>query len=176
MHADITERRQALINLEARENELTEQIQRFKDLVEGIPYGLSMFDADQSLIVCNRPYVNIYGLEEINPGPGTTYNQIVDSIYGRGIIPIRRVPRAKYLQAQREIVLRVQSHSSVQRRTFDPDSRFPRRGGGWVAIHEDVTTRVRVERALEASRTELGCRNRAVQGCAEQYGPGPVDV
>ena len=63
MHADITERHQALINLEARENELTEQIQRFKDLVEGVPFGLSMFDADQRLIVCNRPYVDIYGLD-----------------------------------------------------------------------------------------------------------------
>ena len=68
MHADITERQQALINLEARENELTEHIQRFKDSVDGVPFGLSMYDADQRLIICNKPYVSIYDLSGINPG------------------------------------------------------------------------------------------------------------
>ena len=102
-----------LINLEARENELTEQIQRFKDLVEGVPFGLSMFDSNQRLIVCNRPYVNIFGLTDINPGPGTTYDQIVDSIYARGIF-------TDSSRAAREAFRRAASSSIASSRVIQP--------------------------------------------------------
>lgn len=172
MHADITERRRALINLEARENELTEQIQRFKDLVEGIPYGLSMFDADQRLIVCNRPYIDIYGLAEINPVPGTNYDQIVDSIYGRGVyVDSSRAAREAFRRSARSSVAlsRVIPFSDGRSILM---SHFPRRGGGWVAIHEDVTTRVKVERALEASRAELATEIERFKDALDNMGQG----
>ena len=97
MHADITERQQALINLEARENELTEQIQRFKDLVDGVPFGLSMYDADQRLIICNKPYVSIYDLAgnqsrsryDLQSDRGLLFT-------GTGYLPIPRGRRARH--------------------------------------------------------------------------------
>jgi signal transduction histidine kinase/DNA-binding response OmpR family regulator len=172
MHVDITERRRALVNLEARENELTEQIQRFKDLVEGIPYGLAMFDSDQRLIVCNRPYIDIYGLAEINPAPGTNYDQIVDSIYGRGVyVDSSRAAREAFRRSARSSVAlsRVIPFSDGRSILM---SHFPRRGGGWVAIHEDVTTRIKVERALEASRAELATEIERFKDALDNMGQG----
>src|SRR4029078_10201088 len=39
--------------------------------------GLSMFDTDQRLIVCNKRYREIFGLPEALTEPGTTYADIV---------------------------------------------------------------------------------------------------
>ncbi|MGZ5827390.1 MAG: PAS-domain containing protein [Xanthobacteraceae bacterium] len=172
MHADITERQQALINLEARENELTEQIQRFKDLVDGVPFGLSMFDSDQRLIICNKPYVSIYDLSEVRPGPGTTYNQIVDCIYGHGTF-------SDSSRAAREAFRRsaISTIASSRVLPFSDGrsilmSRYPRRGGGWVAIHEDVTVRVKVERELENSRSELATEIERFKDALDNMGQG----
>jgi signal transduction histidine kinase/DNA-binding NarL/FixJ family response regulator/HPt (histidine-containing phosphotransfer) domain-containing protein len=171
-HADITEHQRALANLELRENELTEQIERFKDLVEGIPYGLSMFDADRRLIVCNRPYADIYSLEEANTRPGTPFNAIVDNIFARHVLSdSSRAAREAY---RRAVNL---STSSSRVATFSDGrsilmSRYPRPGGGWVAIHEDVTARVRVERELEASRTELAVEIERFKDALDNMGQG----
>jgi signal transduction histidine kinase/DNA-binding NarL/FixJ family response regulator/HPt (histidine-containing phosphotransfer) domain-containing protein len=172
MHADITERQQALINLEARENELTEQIQRFKDLVDGVPFGLSMYDSNQRLIIGNRPYVSIYGLSDINPGPGTTYNQIVDSIFANGTFadssrPAREAFRRSALStiASSRVIPFGDGRSVLM-------SRYPRRGGGWVEFHEDVTVRVKVERELETSRTELATEIERFKDALDNMGQG----
>ncbi len=171
-HADITEHRRALANLELRENELTEQIERFKDLVEGIPYGLSMFDAERRLIVCNKPYADIYSLEEENTNPGTPFNSIVDSIFVRQIY-------ADSSRAAREAYRRGATlpTSSSRVSSFGDGrsilmSRYPRPGGGWVAIHEDVTARVHVERELEASRAELAIEIERFKDALDNMGQG----
>lgn len=172
MHADITEHRQALINLEARENELTEQIRRLKDLVDGLPFGLSMFDADQRLIICNKPYVSIYGLAEINPGPGTTYNQIVDCIFANGTF-------TDSSRAAREAFRRSAISSIASSRVIPFSdgrsvlmSRYPRRGGGWVACHEDVTVRIKVESELETSRAVLATEIERFKDALDNMGQG----
>ena len=51
-------------------------------------------------------------------------------------------------------------------------SRYPRRGGGWVAIHEDVTVRVKVERELETSRAELATEIERFKDALDNMGQG----
>ena len=51
-------------------------------------------------------------------------------------------------------------------------SRYPRRGGGWVAIHEDVTVRVKVERELETSRSELATEIERFKDALDNMGQG----
>ena len=53
-HEDITERVRA-------EEALREQNLRFDAAIENMAHGISMFDADERLIVCNAQYLQIYG-------------------------------------------------------------------------------------------------------------------
>ncbi|MBD0274813.1 MAG: PAS-domain containing protein [Acetobacteraceae bacterium] len=80
---DVTERRraEALIReqnekLRLRE-ELAVQNGRFHTAIENINQGLCFFDGAQRLIVCNRRYAELYGLNLEQTVPGTTLREIV---------------------------------------------------------------------------------------------------
>jgi signal transduction histidine kinase/DNA-binding NarL/FixJ family response regulator/HPt (histidine-containing phosphotransfer) domain-containing protein len=172
MHADITERRRALMALEVREREPTEQNQRFKDLVEGTPYGMSMFDNDHRLVVCNQRYIELYGIAEIDPRPGTTFEDITDCIFDN----------KTYLDSSDQTRLRfkngaVAPKSASKVYEFSDGrsihmSRFPRVSGGWVAIHEDVTERLKIEREFDANKAQLALQNELFRDALENMGQG----
>jgi PAS domain-containing protein len=68
---DITE-------LKQREQELRAQNLRFDTALNNMSQGLTMFDAEQRLVVCNERYASIYGLPPELTRPGTTFQQILD--------------------------------------------------------------------------------------------------
>ena len=57
------------------ENALREQNSRFDAAVRYLPVGLSMFDAEHRLIMCNASYRDMYGLTEEATQPGTCIRQ-----------------------------------------------------------------------------------------------------
>ena len=82
---DVSERRrsEALIKeqnerLRQREEELAVQNGRFHTALENINQGVCFFDGDQRLIVCNRRYAELYGLDPGQTLPGTTVREIVE--------------------------------------------------------------------------------------------------
>ena len=172
MHADITERRRALMALEVRERELTEQNQRFKDLVEGNPYGMSMFDGDHRLVVCNQRYIDLYAIADIDPRPGTAFEEITDCIFDKKI----------YLDSSGEMRQRFKNGASnpqTASKVYEFSdgrsilmSRFPRESGGWVAVHEDVTERLKIEREFQANKAELAVQNELFRDALENMGQG----
>jgi signal transduction histidine kinase/DNA-binding NarL/FixJ family response regulator len=166
LHADITERRLAQMSLKSRERELALRNQHFTDLVEGLPHGLSMFDADRKLVVCNRPYVELYGLPPEYSASGTPFSDIVDYISRRGILQgLTELDehRFKFGLEGNEPATGLYEFTDGR---FLLMSRFPRQSGGWVAFHEDITLRVRAEREREAAEREAA-HSRELERAAE---------
>ncbi len=60
-----------------RQQDMSSQNVRFNAAVENMSQGLSMYDAAQRLIICNKQYAEIYRLTEEQTKPGTTLREIL---------------------------------------------------------------------------------------------------
>jgi PAS domain-containing protein len=79
-HEDITDK--------MRVKELIEQqAVQLDAALENMSQGLCMFDAAQRLIVCNKRYADIYGLNEEQTRPGTTLRSILQYWIATGNAP-----------------------------------------------------------------------------------------
>jgi diguanylate cyclase (GGDEF)-like protein/PAS domain S-box-containing protein len=130
------------------------QIQeRFDTVLNNMSQGLCFFDGDQRLIVCNRRYIEMYGLSAERVRPGTTLREIVDLRFAAGSCPA--MTSEQYLAWRSHV-----SHVNASADTVVElkDGRFfeirhrPMPDHGWVATHEDVTERYRAEKALAAAK------------------------
>jgi diguanylate cyclase (GGDEF)-like protein len=133
---------------------------RFDAALSNMPHGLSMFDANERLLVCNDRYCEIYGLDRAQVRPGTPLGDIL-RLFGQRSEEVdfrvdtfwqeakSRAPRVLKLASGRIILI----------------VRTPMKGGGWVATHEDITERTVNERrvAFLAQHDLLtGLANRAL--------------
>ncbi|WP_428488377.1 putative bifunctional diguanylate cyclase/phosphodiesterase [Rhodopila sp.] len=124
--------------------ELTNQ--RFDIALSNMSQGLCFFDGAQKLIVANRRYSEIYGLAPASIGPGTSLQEIVDLRIAAGSGP--RMRAGAYLD-WRDTVRDFDTPSDTvveltNGRVIAIHHR-PMPDFGWVATHEDVTERKRVE-------------------------------
>jgi PAS domain-containing protein len=79
-HEDITDK--------MRVKELIEkQALQLDAALENMSQGLCMFDAAQRLIVCNKRYADLYGLNEAQTRPGTTLRAILQHWIATGNAP-----------------------------------------------------------------------------------------
>jgi diguanylate cyclase (GGDEF)-like protein len=123
---------------------------RFDVALSNMPHGLSMFDVDERLLVCNARYREIYGLSEEHVRPGTPLRDILKAFEQRceesdfQLEPFwdgakQRTPHILRLANGRTICI----------------VRTPMKGGGWVATHEDITDRERADAMLAANAAEV---------------------
>ena len=139
---------------------------QFAVVLESISQGICLLDAWQRVVVCNRRYADLYGLEPEHVRPGTSLREILERRVVIGSVPV--MPLADYLKwVDRLALTSVPDISSVEL----SDGRIieirhqPMLGGGWVSTHEDVTeARRAVSRiAYMAHHDELtGLANRAL--------------
>jgi PAS domain-containing protein len=140
-HEDVTEK--------VRAEKMNEQ-QKFQldAALENISQGFCLFDKMQRLIVCNKRYAELYGLNDEQTKPGTELHAILQYRIARGTAPddhesyvndrINEVTANKPYQITNR--LSNGRHVSVVHR--------PMAGGGWVATHEDVTEEKRREESF----------------------------
>jgi diguanylate cyclase (GGDEF)-like protein len=136
----------AVVRFRRYANELVNLNHRFDAVLANLPQGVSFYDEDDRLVVANRRYSELYGLD---PGVlliGKTLSSVVALralAAGQPIVGADDGLRDP-LHAMRE--------GGVARRTCElPDGRvislngvrMP--GGGWLATHLDVTERRRTE-------------------------------
>ena len=138
-HEDITERVHA-------ENKIKKQEQHLVAALKNISQGVCMFDTAQRLIICNKQYVDLYGLTHEQTKPGTSLRTILEHRIASGNAP---EDHENYIKERLNEVSINQPYQIVNRLR---DGRYvsvvhrPMAGGGWVATHEDVTeTRRREE-------------------------------
>ena len=111
--------------------------------------GLVMFDSAARLVVCNRRYLDMYGLSPDIVKPGCTLSELLK----------QRVAADAFFaddpeQYISELVTAAQQGTSVRKLTTLSDGRIisiinqPVAGGGWVATHEDITEEKRAEELI----------------------------
>ncbi|HEY9012002.1 MAG TPA: EAL domain-containing protein, partial [Devosia sp.] len=146
-HEDVTDATEKQWLADLREKALQKQDQRFAAAVNNMPQGLCMFDASERLVVCNRPYAELYRLPMALMQPGTSLDKIIEYRFTHGMVP--KKGREAYLSTGRALIV----NRSIAREEVElEDGRIieihhhPMPDGGWVATHEDVTE----QRANEA--------------------------
>ena len=164
--AAMTEVQQQNIILTEREEALESQYLRFDAALNNMSHGLLMADASQNLIVCNRRFLRLFGIEAAEAPAG------LDAVALFHHIKTRPGSDAKLV----EEICRRQSELAAGHRseTFvvhGADGRAisvaqqPMDDDGWVATYEDVTQHHRVERQVRflAHHDPLtGLANRAL--------------
>lgn len=138
-HEDITEREE----LSAR---LRQRNMQFDIAINNMSHGLCFFDADHRLIVCNRDFIDMYGLPPERVRPGTPLTDIVDMRFAAGSVPA--MTRDEYMRWRTGVVVSAEPVDSViemrNGRTFKVRHR-PMPDLGWVATHEDITEQRQAE-------------------------------
>jgi len=134
-----------------------EQVNSWLDTaLKNMTHGLSMFDKDQRLVLCNARYYETYGLTPEQTKPGTSWRSILNAnvlFRDSGIeIDIEERMRA------------IRNSQSMYNEYKLRDGRIiamnlqPMPDGGWVAIHQDITERKHAEERQAFLLAELDHR------------------
>jgi len=111
--------------------------------------GLVMFDSSDRLVVCNRRYLDMYGLSPDIVRPGGTLREIVEHRAATGSFCADDIEQ--YIA---DIQAAVGQGTIFSKITSLHDGRIisivnhPTADGGWVATHEDVTDEKRAEERI----------------------------
>jgi diguanylate cyclase (GGDEF)-like protein len=108
--------------------------------------GLCMCDGEQRLVVCNAPYVRMYGLPPELAQPGTPFQDIIRFRLAKGLHSEQ--PPEDYMHDLQAIVAAQRPVTKIRQLS---DGRViaikhqPMPDGGWVSTHEDMTEYRRIE-------------------------------
>ena len=120
--------------------------QRLDTAINNMTQGLLLFDVAKRLIVCNRRYIEMYGLSPDVVKPGCTFRDVIRHRQETGSF-------TGDLDAYCDEILHNvgRSRNSIVETS---DGRLieianePVESGGWLATHEDVTERIRAEERI----------------------------
>ena len=135
-------------------NEKLEQLNAcFEAALNHMGRGLSMFDSEQHLVVCNRAYADIYHLPEELTCPGTAFADILRYHMRRatgeegskeGTADWIKDHVARLQQTGRREEIQNLNDGRVIRVTYEPLA-----GGGWVDMQEDITAQRQSDEKIE---------------------------
>ncbi|HEY4987194.1 MAG TPA: EAL domain-containing protein [Bradyrhizobium sp.] len=143
MMRELMQARASLI--EASDVEIAKQAERLETALTSLSLGVSMYDSDQRLIISNRAYADIYSLPPRDIRPGIMLKQIVDmriasgSHYGDPTVFVKGAQNSFEGLRGSDAIVELANGKMIRilRQALST--------GGWVAIHEDITERRRVE-------------------------------
>jgi signal transduction histidine kinase/DNA-binding NarL/FixJ family response regulator/HPt (histidine-containing phosphotransfer) domain-containing protein len=162
--ASIRRLQHARRELEAGDAELLDQNRLFKDAIESMSQGLSMFDGDNRLIVCNERYVDLYGMQSLAPKPGMSIEDIVRFRRESGVVYDRDVTLEQIVASEMSWLATLPGG-----RIIAVSSRI-RPFGGWIATHTDITElkQAEAQRAqAEAESVHAREQERAVEAASK---------
>jgi len=116
--------------------------------------GLVMFDASQRIVLCNRRYIEMYGVSPAVVKPGLSFRDLL----------IHRKESGSFLADVDEYCAMVTSMAHGKTSSLVAESsggrliqilNEPLEGGGWVATHEDVTEWRRAEERVREQKLQL---------------------
>ncbi len=123
--------------------------EHLNDVLLHLPYGLSMYSADERLMICNTKYIQDYALDSAIVKPGARYIDVLAHSNLRGNQPGLSVQQyyAKRMRENRNAQQATSLTLLWDGRTMQVINR-PLPDGGWVALHEDVTEKLEVSRQI----------------------------
>ncbi|MEH2481718.1 diguanylate cyclase (GGDEF)-like protein [Nitrobacteraceae bacterium AZCC 2146] len=140
---------------------------QFDAALSNMSQGLSLFDAEQRVILSNARYAEIYRLSAEQVKPGTTLRQLIE---------YRRAQRTNCEMAVDVFVdvtlkLEKEVQELVDGRIISM-TRHRMPNGGWLATHEDVTARKHREQLLAAKAAELEQTNERFDAALSNMSQG----
>jgi len=126
--------------------ELQKTNMRFDTALENMPQALCMYDRNHELLVFNRRYAEMYGLNPKSLKPGMTFGEVLKLRAESGCFFEHPYadgdrPRSPIKPWNHEVELN-------DGRVFQI-VRTPMADGGWVSTHEDVTQRRQAQQRIE---------------------------
>jgi diguanylate cyclase (GGDEF)-like protein len=128
------------IALVGRFRELQRLNTQFDVALNNMTHGLCMYDRDMRLIVCNDRYAEMNHIPRELTKPGTTLLQIAQSRIKEALSPDEVVA----LMVRGKDISRSYTRELADGRTIAVSHR-PLADGGFVAVHEDISERMRNE-------------------------------
>ena len=141
--------------LAEKTNELKDVNHRIDSALNNMMQGLAMFDADTRLVVCNRQYIEMYGLSTAIVKQGCTLRTLLEHRKQTGTFSDNI---GEYIG---RVMQMLKTDEPMVTITDLPDGRTfcvtnkPTGDGGWVATHEDISQRRRAEKELQQTRNFL---------------------
>jgi diguanylate cyclase (GGDEF)-like protein len=111
--------------------------------------GICIFDANERLLFCNEQYLIIYGFDGAVVKPGISYREILDYAVSEG-----KHINSNSAELYDRCILLAKTRRPTSHRLHLADGQViettfrPIGEGGWVAVHEDVTIRIREQVSL----------------------------
>ncbi len=148
-----------------------EQVNFWLDIAfNNMSRGLSMYDANQRLVVCNANYARLYHLPPDLIRPGTPFERVIEHRkqlvvrVGNDPLDAKNLNAAERVRAIAKISEDTRSSLTMKDGTVIEVTTRPLSAGGWVALHEDVT-----ERRQIADRMVHLARHDAMTGLANRH-------
>jgi diguanylate cyclase (GGDEF)-like protein len=116
--------------------------------VNNIPQGLVLYDASARIIICNQPYLDMFGLSPDVAKPGCTMQRLIAHRKETGSFD------GDVDAFCSSIINTVSLGKATRQLTEAPGGRAieiinrPLKGGGWIATIEDITTRRRADEKI----------------------------
>jgi methyl-accepting chemotaxis protein len=147
---------------ESATSQIETQNTRFTAALNNMTQGLCMFDAERRLVVSNEPYARMYGLPPELVKVGTPHKTIIAHRVTQGILEGDKTDSAADQKLAALSTHSTEKTSSRVDKLADGRlikvTRDPMPGGGWVAVHEDVTDEARrnsIESTILSFRTRI---------------------
>jgi len=152
-HEDITEREELHAEIR-KQHEITKQQKtelsvrnmQFDAALNNMTEGFCFFDGQQKLVICNNRFFEMYDLSPDSVYPGITLQEVIRLRHEAGSFPAM-TPDEYYRARNAVAVKNTPSDTEIELtngKVFEIHHR-PMPDGGWVATHEDITQRRRVE-------------------------------
>jgi diguanylate cyclase (GGDEF)-like protein len=133
--------------LEVKNVELDEAAERLEVALNHMGRGLSMFDAEHRLVVCNKLYREIYNLPERFAQPGTPIDDILQYSSTNQAVTDSSEMTEEVSSWLKDLEARLANGSAFSELQRLEDGRVlnvtfqPLAQGGWVDLQEDITER-----------------------------------
>jgi diguanylate cyclase (GGDEF)-like protein/PAS domain S-box-containing protein len=134
---------------------LSDQNMRLDAALNNMSQGLCMFDGQNQLVVWNERYRSMYRINPSHIWRGCSIRDLLEARKAAGTFSLDPATYGEELRAN------IRKGKTFTALVELDDGRniavvnHPMDGGGWVAMHEDITERMRAEHDLERTRAFL---------------------
>ena len=134
--------------LKEQEHQLRLQNLHLDAALNNMSQGLVLFDKERRVVICNRRYMEIYGLTSEQVKPGTPISSLIQHRLSLGLKVRSKHGDYVRTRVEGEIAPANEFHEFADGRTIAYAIR-PLADGGGVATHEDVTEQRRIEARMQ---------------------------